>query len=351
MPKNGGTPSSMPHSRATATTRSIARPRMQTCRPAAKTGLGRGAQAGDVGGEGRHDHPALRLGDEPGKRLGDVALRRAFAFAQDVGRIQQTSASTPSSPSALRRASSVGRPTIGVGSIFQSAVWTTSPAGVRIASAVLSGIEWATAMNSTSKRADRDRLALADDPGSGSWARPARRAGEPRRARPRSASYRRARRASGQSSASAPMWSSCAWVMTMPTKILLRLLDKAEIGHDEIDARQVLASKGDAEIDHQPFARASAARSHRARNSCRFRRGRQAVRIRIRCHPPSRFGLPARAKRTSPRQAGRPMRAISRDRRPRPLSIPLFPRNSKRPSGSSPPKDALAPPAGVLDPR
>ena len=61
----------------------------------------------------------------------------------------QTSASTPSSPSALRRASSVGTPKIGVGSIFQSAVWTTSPAGVRIASAELSGIEWATAMNST----------------------------------------------------------------------------------------------------------------------------------------------------------------------------------------------------------
>ena len=38
---------------------------------------------------------------------------------------------------------------IGDGSIFQSAVWTTSPAGVRIASAVLSGMEWATAMNST----------------------------------------------------------------------------------------------------------------------------------------------------------------------------------------------------------
>ena len=38
---------------------------------------------------------------------------------------------------------------IGVGSIFQSAVWTTSPAGVRIASAELSGMEWATAMNST----------------------------------------------------------------------------------------------------------------------------------------------------------------------------------------------------------
>ena len=52
-----------------------------------EAGLGRRAKAGDVGSEGGHDHPALRLADEPGKRLGDVALRRALAFAQDVGRI------------------------------------------------------------------------------------------------------------------------------------------------------------------------------------------------------------------------------------------------------------------------
>ena len=52
-----------------------------------EAGLGRRAQPGDVGSEGGHDHPALRLADEPGQRLGDVALGRAFAFAQDVGRI------------------------------------------------------------------------------------------------------------------------------------------------------------------------------------------------------------------------------------------------------------------------
>ncbi len=53
----------------------------------------------------------------------------------------QTSASTPSSPSAFRRSVSVVAPSTGVGSIFQSPVWTTSPAGVRIASDELSGIE------------------------------------------------------------------------------------------------------------------------------------------------------------------------------------------------------------------
>ena len=62
----------------------------------------------------------------------------------------QTSASTPSSPSARNRASSVIGPISGAGSIFQSPVWMTVPAGVVIASDTGSGIEWR----------DRDRLDL-----------------------------------------------------------------------------------------------------------------------------------------------------------------------------------------------
>ncbi len=45
-------------------------------------------------------------------------------------------------------AASVGAPMSGVGSIFQSPVCSTMPAGVRIASALDSGIEWATLMKS-----------------------------------------------------------------------------------------------------------------------------------------------------------------------------------------------------------
>ena len=60
-----------------------------------------------------------------------------------------TSASTPASPSSRSRRSSVGRPMIGVGSIFQSPVWSTVPISVWIASACDSGIECATGMNST----------------------------------------------------------------------------------------------------------------------------------------------------------------------------------------------------------
>ena len=61
-----------------------------------------------------------------------------------------TSASTPPSPSAVSFFWSVGAPISGVGSIFQSPVWSTVPSVVRIASAFDSGIEWATLMKSIS---------------------------------------------------------------------------------------------------------------------------------------------------------------------------------------------------------
>src|SRR5208282_2247154 len=38
-------------------------------------------------------------------------------------------------------------------------------------------------------------------------------------------------------------------------EVLLHILDEADVGHDEIDAGQVVAGEGDPEIDHQPFAR------------------------------------------------------------------------------------------------
>ena len=53
-------------------------------------------------------------------------------------------ASTPSAPSAAKAASSVGGPTRGVASSFQSPVCSTVPAAVVMASACASGMEWAT---------------------------------------------------------------------------------------------------------------------------------------------------------------------------------------------------------------
>ena len=58
--------------------------------------------------------------------------------------------STPSSPSRAKARRSVIRPSSGSWSILKSPVCSTRPAGVRIATASASGMEWLTAMNSRS---------------------------------------------------------------------------------------------------------------------------------------------------------------------------------------------------------
>ena len=61
MPRNGGTPSSMPHSRATAID-PLDRAAENADLPSRRDARFRGrAQARDVGREGGDDHPALRL--------------------------------------------------------------------------------------------------------------------------------------------------------------------------------------------------------------------------------------------------------------------------------------------------
>ena len=76
--------------------------------------------------------------------LGETPSRMALVESQIRAR-------TPSSPMARNRASSVGLPSAGVRSIFQSPVWTTVPSGVRIASATGSGMECVTLTASISK--------------------------------------------------------------------------------------------------------------------------------------------------------------------------------------------------------
>ena len=147
----------------------------------------------------------------------------------------------------------MGAPIIGQASIFQSAVWTTSPRGVRIASAVLSGMEWATAMNSTPNGPMATFSPCATifngifgAPGSPSSASLGEPGGEARHI-DRRAELR-------------PKLGERADVVFVrvsdddSNQILLRLLDKAEIRHDEIDAGQVVAGERHAKIDHQPLA-------------------------------------------------------------------------------------------------
>ena len=52
------------------------------------------------------------------------------------------------------------------------------------------------------------------------------------------------------------MWSSWAWVMTMPTRSFFTFSMKARSGIKQIDAGQLVAGEAEAEVDHQPLAAA-----------------------------------------------------------------------------------------------
>ena len=58
----------------------------------------------------------------------------------------------------------------------------------------------------------------------------------------------------GHSQPTAPMWSSWAWVRTMPTMSSRIFLEIGRVGGDDLDPRRGLIAEGDAEIDHQPLA-------------------------------------------------------------------------------------------------
>ncbi len=64
--------------------------------------------------------------------------------------LSANSASTPAPPSSAKRCTSKCWPSIGVWSILKSPVWTTTPAGVWMASATQSGMLCVTRMNSIS---------------------------------------------------------------------------------------------------------------------------------------------------------------------------------------------------------
>ena len=72
----------------------------------------------------------------------------------------QIIASTPSSPSFASAASSVRGPISGSGSSFQSPVWNTVPAGVRMTSACASGMECVMRM-----KLQRERRQFEEPPG------------------------------------------------------------------------------------------------------------------------------------------------------------------------------------------
>ena len=155
------------------------------------------------------------------------------------------------------------------------------------------------------ERADRDPLAGATitdrDLRRARLAQPPRldeAGGEARHDRPRAPK-------AGQSSASAPIWSSWAWVMTMPTRSFFDPLDEADVGHDEIDAGQPRRRRRRRRGRPSAICAPAAARSRRGRNSCRFRRSPPRARTRARCRRSSRSGLPRTRADTPPQRAVR----------------------------------------------
>jgi hypothetical protein len=76
--------------------------------------------------------------------------------------VSVTSASTPVVGDARELGHVEQRPSTGVWSNLKSPVWTTVPAGVRIASANESGIEWATWIGSTVKWPMLERVVRAE---------------------------------------------------------------------------------------------------------------------------------------------------------------------------------------------
>ena len=127
----------------------MARPSVITCRPAAKPASAAARNRATFEAKVvTKTRPCVPRASSPS--VAATSASDGLAPSRSTLVELQISASTPSSPISRKRRSSVGRPIGGVGSIFQSPVWTTTPAGVRIASAQLSGIEWATGTNSTS---------------------------------------------------------------------------------------------------------------------------------------------------------------------------------------------------------
>ena len=128
-------------------------------------------------------------------------------------------ASRPSSPRALSRSTSVGRPMTGSLSNFQSPVCNSVPTWVWIASPQASGIEWLTGTNSTP-----NGPALARPP----WLILVTFASS---SKPTSSNLRSitalakgvatiGQRNRCHKCGIAPIWSSCAWVIMIPTTLL-----------------------------------------------------------------------------------------------------------------------------------
>src|SRR5271165_368153 len=215
--------------------------------------LGCSAQPRDIGGESGDDHPALRPADEVFQHGGDVALGRAFALAQDVGRVADEGedalvAERPEARFVRRDADDRGRVDLPVAGMDGEARRRANRECRALRDRMSDGDEFDV------ERPDRHALAGPHDLDRNFGC-----AGLPEAARLRE-SGSEGRSIDLHAEARPQIGERADMVFVRmgdddAGEVLSRLLDETDVGHDEIDAGQVVACEGDAEIDHQPLAR------------------------------------------------------------------------------------------------
>ena len=225
-----------------------------TCRPLARPASAADAQPSDVRGESRHDDAALGVAHEFGEALGDIGFRRAFALAQNIGGIADERehalfAERPQPRFVGEAADERRRVDLPVAGMHDEPRRRADRERAALGDRMRDGDELDV------ERADVDPAVLRDDPD-----RDFRRA---RFAQPSRLGEARgeARHVDGHAEPRPELGERADMILVRvgddeADEVVLDLLDEGEVGHDEIDARQILAREGEAEIDHQPFAAA-----------------------------------------------------------------------------------------------
>ena len=235
-----------------AMTRSIARPITMTCRPLARPASAAARSRATLEAKVVTMTRPLALPTSLGEALGDIGLRRALALAQHVGRIADQREHALFAELAQPRL---------VGDAADQRRRVDLP---------VAGMD-----DEAGRGADRQRAALGDRMGDGDEFDVERPDVDPLALRDHLdrdlgraglAEAARLGEAGGEAghvdvdAEPRPEFGERADMVLVGVgddeadEVLLRLLDEGEVGHDEIDARQILAGEGEAEIDHQPFA-------------------------------------------------------------------------------------------------
>ncbi len=166
----------------------------------------------------------------------------------------ENKSATPSSPSCAKRSVSKSCPSTGVGSILKSPECTISPAGVRIASATESGVEWVTRTASDPKRPQLDFRPGTQQPEIGTR-QPVFGQAAPGKCKCYFSSINRGRKAPQQICERADMVFMCMR-QDDPFDFEVALFQVSEIGQQQTDAQFPLLGKHYTSVDNDGALRA-----------------------------------------------------------------------------------------------